>query len=81
MRSIIEERITKILLDDFKIQHESIGPDTVFAELGFDSLVLVELALVLDIEFGIQLDDGELTDSMTISEAAELLVAKGAVPG
>jgi len=81
MQSIIEARITKILLDDFKIQAESIGSDTVFGELGFDSLVLVELALVLDTEFGTTLEDGELTDSMTIAEAAELLVSKGAVPG
>jgi acyl carrier protein len=81
MKSIVEERITKILLDDFKIQHESISPDTTFAELSFDSLVLVELALVLDTELGVALDDGELTDTMTIAEAAELLIAKGAVAG
>lgn len=76
----IEERITKILLDDFKVRHESIGSDTTFADLRFDSLVIVELALVLDNEFGIVLDGGELTDAMTITDAAELLAVKGAVP-
>lgn len=76
----IEERITKILLDDFKVRPEAIGPDTTFADLSFDSLVIVELALVLDNEFGIALDEGELTETMTITEAAELTVAKGAVP-
>ena len=76
----IEERIAKILLDDFKVRHESIGPDTTFADLNFDSLVIVELTLVLDNEFGLTIEYGELTDSMTIADAANLVVAKGAVP-
>ncbi|MPZ83087.1 MAG: acyl carrier protein [Actinophytocola sp.] len=75
----IEECITKILLEDFKVRDGSICRDTTLADLGFDSLVIVELALVLDNEFGIALEDGELADSMTITDAAELLVAKGAV--
>lgn len=73
----IEDRITKILLDDFKVRPESIGASITFAELGFDSLVIVELALVLDNEFGITLADGELTEAMTVTDAAGLLVAKG----
>lgn len=75
----IEERIVKILLDDFKVRYQPIGPETTFADLSFDSLVIVELALVLDNEFGIGLEDGELTDSMTITEAAELVAVKAAV--
>lgn len=78
--TFLQERITKILLDDFKVQPESIGLDTAFGDLGFDSLVIVELALVLDTEFGVALEDGELTDTMTVADAAELLVAKGVLP-
>lgn len=76
----IQERITTILLDDFKVRDRSIGPDTTFADLSFDSLVIVELALVLDKEFGIAIEDGELTDDMTITDAAELVAVKVAVP-
>jgi acyl carrier protein len=78
--TFLEERITKILLDDFKVQQEDISPDTAFGDLGFDSLVIVELALVLDTEFGVELEDGELTDTMTVADAAQLLVAKGVLP-
>jgi acyl carrier protein len=74
----IKERITRVLCDNFKVQHESIGPGTTFADLRFDSLVIVELALVLDNEFGISLGDGELTDTMTVTDAAELVMVKGA---
>lgn len=75
----IHQRITEILLNDFKVR-VAIDPETQFADLGFDSLVIVELALALDNEFAIALRDGELTDTMTITDAAELVVAKGAVP-
>jgi acyl carrier protein len=76
---LIEERIARILLDDFKIRHDFIGPETTFAELSFDSLVIVELTMALDSEFGVALGEGTLTDQMTIADAAELIVGKGAV--
>lgn len=73
------ERIRTILRDNFKVGYGSTAPGTTFADLGFDSLVIVELSLALDYEFGIVLQDGELTDTMTISDAAELVTVKGAV--
>jgi acyl carrier protein len=79
MMKTIEELITRILLDDFKVRHEFIGAGTTFAELKFDSLVIVELALLLENEFGIILEHGELTDKMTITDAAEMLAVKGLV--
>lgn len=74
----IEERIIRILLSEFKIGHEFIGPDTTFAELSFDSLVIVELAMALEGEFGVALEEGALTDKMTIADAAELVVLRSA---
>jgi acyl carrier protein len=75
----MEERITKILLESFKAEHEAIGSDTTFAELGFDSILITELALVLDNEFGTAFEDGELADTMTISKAAELVTLKAVI--
>jgi acyl carrier protein len=75
----IEERITTVLTEQFKIEREAIAAEVTFGSLKFDSLVLIELGLILDKEFGIALGDGELTDSMTIRDAADLVVAKGAV--
>jgi acyl carrier protein len=79
MMKTIEERLTRILCDSFKVRRESIGSGTTLADHGFDSLVIVELALVLDNEFGISLGEGELADTMTVTDAAELMAAKGAV--
>ncbi|MBV2156639.1 acyl carrier protein [Kitasatospora sp. SUK 42] len=74
----IEERIAEVLSAQFKVERAAIEPDVTFAALRFDSLVLIELGLILDTEFGVEIDDGELTNEMTISDAAELVAAKGA---
>lgn len=76
----IQDRITRTLVEEFRIAPGSITGDTRFADLGFDSLVIVELALVLDKRFGVALQDGELAESMTLAAAADLLAAKGAAP-
>jgi acyl carrier protein len=72
-----EDRIREILLDTFKVRQGAITAGTTFADLGFDSLVIVELSLIMDNEFGIALEDGDLTDVMTVGDAAELVTVKG----
>lgn len=74
----IEQRIITVLVEQFSIQREAITADVTFGSLKFDSLVLIELGLILDKEFDIALDVGELTEAMTIRQAAELVAAKGA---
>jgi acyl carrier protein len=76
----VEDRITKILVEDFKVRAEDLEAGATLRDLGFDSLVIVELSLSLDNEFGVELGDGELTDAMSVAEAAELLLAKGVSP-
>ncbi|MDQ0828319.1 acyl carrier protein [Streptomyces achromogenes] len=72
-----EERIAKVLSTDFEITPDAVDSDVTLALLKFDSLTLVELALVLEKEFGITVEEGELTDTMTIGDTAALVAAKG----
>jgi acyl carrier protein len=72
----IEERITTILSGQFRIDPSTIDPDATFEALSIDSLIIVEVGLVLEEEFGIVIEDGELHDVMTISEAADLIAVK-----
>jgi acyl carrier protein len=74
----MQERISSVLADQFKVAPDLIAPEVTFGELKFDSLVLIELTLALEGELGITIDDGELTAEMTIDDAAELLAARGA---
>lgn len=73
----IEERVIALLHRQFKVKEESLALDVTLGKLSFDSLVLVELALALDTEFGVELAEGELTEHLTVREVAELLDAKG----
>lgn len=75
----IEERIATVLSTQFKIARDAIESDVTFGALSFDSLVLIELSLMLEDDLGIRIEDGELTDEMTIADAAELVSARGAV--
>ncbi|MFI0816211.1 acyl carrier protein [Streptomyces sp. NPDC021098] len=76
---VIEERVTGILSGQFKLKKEIITPEATFQNLSFDSLVLIELSLVLEKEFQVVIEDGDLTDQLTVRELAELLTDKGAV--
>ncbi|MFF5229219.1 acyl carrier protein [Dactylosporangium sp. NPDC000521] len=79
MMQAIEARITEILVEDFKVDAGALRPGATFADLNFDSLVLVELILVLGNQFRVPLDDGALHDTMTVTDAAGVLAARGAV--
>lgn len=75
----IEDRITTILLEHFQIDPDLLQPGATFADLNFDSLVLVELVLVLSNDLGVPLADNALDDGMTISDAAKAIAAVGTV--
>ena len=72
-----EERISALLTDRFKVKQAAIGPEATLGSLSFDSLVLIEFGLVLDKEFDVLMEDGELTEEMTVAALAELLRTKG----
>lgn len=75
----IEDRIIDVLATQLKLVPDGIEPDMTFESLDIDSLVIVELGLLLDGVFDIAIDDGELTNEMTIRDAARLVETKQAV--
>jgi acyl carrier protein len=75
----IEERIAGVLTGNFKLDASVIGSKRTFADLSIDSLVILEVGMALEDEFGVPIDDGELHDHMTISDVASLIESKGAL--
>jgi acyl carrier protein len=75
----VETRLTSLLTDRFGIPAQDIGAEVTFADLAVDSLIIVELALILRKEFDVDMEDWDLRPEMTIRKAAEFLTAKGAV--
>lgn len=72
----IEQMIRETLVDKFGVFGADLGPATTFDDLDVDSLVLVELAVILRRTYGVPLDTDELTADLTVSQVAELLQAK-----
>jgi acyl carrier protein len=72
----IEQMIRETLVDKFGVFGADLGPATTFDDLDVDSLVLVELAVILKRTFGVLLDVDELTAGLTVSQVAELVQAK-----
>jgi acyl carrier protein len=56
----------------------SIVRDATFEQLDIDSLDLVELAQVIEEEFGVELKGDDVKDIKTVGEAIDLVVARGA---
>jgi acyl carrier protein len=69
----IEARITEVLSGKFKVTPSAIDPGATFANLNFDSLATIQLALGLEEEFGVIIEDGELSSLMTVGDAAALI--------
>ncbi|MYR44439.1 acyl carrier protein [Streptomyces sp. SID5910] len=74
----VRRRIAAVLTGQFKVPAESVQPHTTLREMKFDSLVLIELGLVLDKEFSVAIDDGELSDAFTLEELAAFVAGKQA---
>ncbi|MFR0356213.1 acyl carrier protein [Streptomyces sediminimaris] len=66
-------RLVDLLVGRFEVDRAEIGPDTTFEDLDMDSLFLVELLLVIQSEFGVQIDDDAASPGDTVAQVAELL--------
>jgi acyl carrier protein len=73
--SDVYQRFVK-LLSGFGIQADEVQPDTTFNHLEFDSLALVEIAVASQGEFGVSVDNDDLTAGSTIAQAVEMIEAK-----
>lgn len=74
------DRIIALLADEFQVDPTDLNGSTAFETLGFDSLVIVELALVLEDALGVALEADELRAAATIADAADLIITKASTP-
>lgn len=70
------EQLSAIIERKFQLPPEEITPASTFADLGLDSLDVVELALVIDKELGVRLTDDELVAAEHVGAVAELAASR-----
>ena len=71
----IEERVYKAL-EEFGAEPDQINRDAQFEALDVDSLDLVELAQIVEDDYGVQLKGEEMENLKTVGEAVDLVAAK-----
>jgi acyl carrier protein len=71
----VEEKVVETLAS-FGPDRELVVRDATFEQLDIDSLDLVELAQVIEEEFGVALKGDDVKDIKTVGEAVDLVVAR-----
>ncbi|MCG8391493.1 MAG: acyl carrier protein [Pseudomonadales bacterium] len=74
--SSIEERVSKIIVEQLGVKPEDVKPEASFVEdLGADSLDTVELVMALEEEFETEIPDEEAEKINTVQSAVDYIKA------
>jgi acyl carrier protein len=71
----IEQRVTDALVE-FGEERENITPSARFEDLEVDSLDLVELAQIVEEEYGVEIKDSDLEQVQTVGDVVELIAQR-----
>jgi acyl carrier protein len=71
------EKVTMDALEEMGADTDSLSRDATFEDIDVDSLDLVELAQVVEDEFGVALKGDDMKDLKTVGDAIDLVVKKG----
>jgi acyl carrier protein len=74
-REEIEGRVFEAL-EEFGAESDAITPDAEFESLDVDSLDLVELAQIVEDDYGVQLKGEDMEGVKTVRQAVDLVVSK-----
>lgn len=71
------EKVVMDALEEMGSDTDGLVRDATFEDIDVDSLDLVELAQVVEDEFGVALKGDDMKDLKTVGDAIDLVVAKG----
>ena len=74
-REELEQRVFAAL-EEFGAEADQIGPDSTFESLDVDSLDIVELAQIVEDEYGVKLGAEDLENVKTVRQAVDLVMSK-----
>ena len=77
-RQQLMERMRSYLEENLNIDPSEVDEDTRFSDLDIDSLDLAGMALALETEYGIRLDDEAILKIETAGQACELVLSHAA---
>jgi acyl carrier protein len=68
----IQERVVDALVS-FGAERDEITPDATFESLDVDSLDLVEMAQIVEEEYGVQMREEDMKDLRTVGQAVDFV--------
>jgi len=72
----ISQRLSKVIAEKTKINADDIRPELNLEDSGLDSFARIELILVIEQEFGIELSDAESANIATVADLISTIEAK-----
>ncbi|GAA1554482.1 acyl carrier protein [Streptomyces globosus] len=70
------EDLARILTDDLKLPADQLTDDASLERVGFDSLAVVELSLLLTDRYGIDITDSDIKNAVTLGQLDLLITTK-----
>jgi acyl carrier protein len=75
--TLLADVISDLLVGKLEVEPEILSPTAEFEAMELDSLTLVQLAILLEKRFGIEIEEYEIAAARTIENTAALLHEKG----
>lgn len=70
-------RVQHVLTETFELEAAAVVPDAnLFSDLGLDSFDAVDLAVTLEVDTGIRLNEAEMRPIRTVSDVVETIHSK-----
>ncbi|NJP51192.1 acyl carrier protein [Streptomyces sp. SBST2-5] len=74
-----QDRLFSLVADKLGVDPEQLTPTATFDALDLDSLLLIELSVIVEKEFGVQLDETALSPDNTLGDVLARIDAKAKV--
>jgi acyl carrier protein len=74
-KDLVEQRVVEALVS-FGAERETIDRDAEWEPLGIDSLDLVELAQIVEDEYGVHLREEDMTQLLTVGQAIDFVAER-----
>ncbi|MGW7427428.1 acyl carrier protein [Streptomyces sp. NPDC054813] len=74
----VAESIATILTENFDLD-QVVTPSTPFSEMELDSLIMLELSVIIERKYGIKIAEEELVDAGSVAAVVALMESRGSV--
>jgi acyl carrier protein len=72
----VEEKVKEIISEQLEVAADQLTTETTFEEIDADSLDIVELVMVLEEEFDLEISDHEIEEINTIGDIVNFIESK-----